>query len=148
MTSAIAWVRANTDALRVDPRRIVAAGFSAGAMAALAATYDKGSPVAAAVALSGAMGVAEMRAHIVGSDQPPAILFRGEYDLPGIEPISRLLDAHMQTVGIDHECHEVEGGTHFYPRQASVKTVDGKTISVEAAIAAFLAKRLARPERH
>ncbi len=142
MISAIAWVHSNAATLGVDPRRIVAAGFSAGAIAALAATYSKQSPVAAAVALSGAMGIAEMRFHITRPDQPPAILFRGENDLPGMGPISQQLQAHMRSVGTGHLFHVVKDGTHFYPRHASAATDEGTSSTVEAAIARFLSEHL------
>ena len=142
MGAAIAWVHANAAELGVDPQRIAAGGWSAGAIAALAASYDAASPVAAVVALSGAMGVAEMRHNIRSATQPPALLIRGENDLPGIDPINQLMSRHLKATGIAHACHVVGGGTHFYPASARASGGSGADASVEALIADFLAAHL------
>ncbi|AMM26363.1 alpha/beta hydrolase [Variovorax sp. PAMC 28711] len=143
MGTAIDWVHANAQALGVAPDRIAAGGFSAGAMMALAAAYGQKSPAAAVVALSGAMGIAEMHKYIVAADAPPAILFRGANDLPGMGPINDALHLHMQTLGVDHESYIVDDGSHFYPACASITPVAGTHhASVEDAIARFLATRM------
>lgn len=144
MGRAIDWVHGSANTLGVDPRLIAAGGFSAGAMMALASVYGQKSPAAAVVVLSGAMGVAEMRKYIDTADAPPAILFRGENDLPGIGAINHELHLHMQAVGVDHESYVVPGGTHFYGRGSAVRAVAGReSASVEHAMARFLSQRLA-----
>ncbi len=143
MGTAIAWVHDQAAALGIDPARIAAGGFSAGALMALATTYGQKSPVAAVVALSGAMGLAEMRTYIRDAGAPPAILFRGENDLPGIGPISRELHLHMTSLGVDHESYVVAGGTHFYGRREIATGANGQPIAVEDALAEFLRTRLA-----
>lgn len=142
MASAIQWVHDHAERLGVDPERIAAGGFSAGATAALAATYGERSPTRAVIALSGAMGIAEMRAYLRSPQQAPAILFRGENDLPGLGPISHQLHVHMQSVGVDHECYVVPAGTHFYLRSAAVLTGDGASSTVEDVMCAFLARTM------
>ncbi|MEB0058621.1 MULTISPECIES: alpha/beta hydrolase [unclassified Variovorax] len=148
MGTAIDWVHAQAGTLGVNPQQIAAGGFSAGAMMALAATYGQQSPAAAVVALSGAMGLAEMHRYIRSADAPPALLFRGENDLPGIGPISHELHLHMQSVGVDHESYVVADGTHFYPRTATAMPVMGdSTSTLEDAMAAFLCTRMVAPDR-
>lgn len=143
MGTAIAWVHDQAAALGVDPAKIAAGGFSAGALMALATTYGQKSPVAAVVSLSGAMGLAEMRTYIRDAAAPPAIIFRGENDLPGIGPISRELHLHMASLGVDHESYVVGNGTHFYGRSEIATGEDGRSSTVEDALADFLRTRLA-----
>jgi dienelactone hydrolase len=139
MGTAIDWVHAHALELGVDPARIAAAGFSAGAVMALAATYGQKCPVAAVVSLSGAMGLAEMRSYIRDADAAPALLVHGENDLPGIGPINHALHLHMQHAGLDHACHGVPGGTHFYPRDSRLG--DGRML--EDVLCEFLRTRVA-----
>ena len=142
MAAAIQWVHDQAERLGVDPDRIAAGGFSAGGTAALAATYGERSPARAVIALSGSMGIAEMRTYLRSSEQAPAILFRGEHDLPGLGPISHQLHVHLQSVGVDHECYVVPAGTHFYLRTAAVLTAEGAASTVEDVMCAFLARTL------
>ncbi len=143
--TAVRWLRASAADHAVDPSRIVLAGFSAGGMAALAATYAVEVGVAGVVSLSGAMGPAEMRAYVRDGRQPPALLVCGENDLPGMRAVNEMLDRHMNATGVAHRLQVVAGGTHFYEGSEPVRDASSGAVStVEGAIRTFLA-RVAAP---
>lgn len=145
MAAALRWVHAHAPELGVDPARIAAGGFSAGAIMAMAATYGEALPVAAVVSLSGAMGTAEMKKYLGHGVQPPVILFHGENDLASIRYQTGEMKTQMRAAGLEHHTHCIAGGTHFYPRSAALSLADGRASTVEETLCEFLHERLVGP---
>lgn len=94
MQAAVRWIRANAETLRVDPDRIVVAGFSAGANMALETAFNPEDPgdsgnegrpsdVSAAVSISGG---ADLRR--IETAPPPIALFNGTHDTTAPYPVA------------------------------------------------------------
>ncbi len=117
--AAVRWFRANSTALRVDPRRIAVGGLSAGAVAALGVAYnadDAGTSgsagpaadVQAAVSLSGfALDDTWM-----GAGDAPALLLHGTAD--EMVPYAQAVATHdaAQAAGLVTNLVTVDGGGH------------------------------------
>jgi acetyl esterase/lipase len=112
-TAAIQWVRANANEFRVDPKRLVVGGTSAGAMTAVGAALT--SPAVdrpcAVVSVSG-----DLDPTWVGSDPAPALFVHGDADV--VVPYQSSVDAvqtliaeggQAQLVTIDGSGHEITG---------------------------------------
>ena len=136
--SAIRWVRGHARELGVDPRRIVAAGASAGGQLAAAAgtlrgldedTEDKSvSSRPDALALwypvidNGPQGYGNLAVkaryqeisplHNISAATPPAILFLGTKDALVPVPTARAFETHMKNAGVRCELKLFEGGGH------------------------------------
>lgn len=140
MGSAIAFIHANARRWNIDPERVVAGGFSAGARTALNAAFGEKARVAAVLALSGYMDVEDLRAHALSGDRaPPMLLIHGSHDLDYIVQNTPSLCECMSELGIRHELWSVENAGHFYPRTALAQRSNSlQKASVEEVIHAFL----------
>src|SRR5439155_26199269 len=114
---AVRWLRKNASGYRIDARRIVAAGNSAGAVVALAANFrpkDEGSSgnpgfssaVQAAVSMSGAEAP-----QAIGPLAPPIIMFHGTTDTTVPYPLALLTCG--TTLALGNIC-----SMHSYPLTA------------------------------
>ena len=94
MQAAVRWFRANAGGLRIDPERIVVAGFSAGANMALESAFNPEDPgdsgnegwpsdVSAAVSISGG---ADLRR--IETPPPPIAMFNGTHDSTAPYPVA------------------------------------------------------------
>ncbi|MEO9147957.1 MAG: alpha/beta hydrolase fold domain-containing protein [Burkholderiaceae bacterium] len=129
----------------IDPDRVAVGGFSAGARTALNVALGEKVPVAAVVSLSGYMHHEDLQRHITRQHDGPAVLVvSAQNDLEYIvEATPRLVD-HLRTSGLHCEQVVVPDAGHFYGAEAvALHDRDGVT-TVEEAMAAFLARALAR----
>jgi dienelactone hydrolase/ketosteroid isomerase-like protein len=139
MSTAIAFVRSRSKAFGVDISRIAIGGFSAGAAIAMNSAFAERSPVAAVVALSGRMARQTLETYVLpDTDQPAALLYFGENDLPGIRDGLEEMREFMTGAGIDNEFVTVPGANHFYLRTAAVPRLDASVTDVETLMAEFL----------
>lgn len=98
--TAIRWIKAHAEEYGIDPAKIIAAGFSAGAVTSLYVAYDTPTPeVAAAVSFSGGM----LNTTTIGSSDPPAILIHGQQDAIVPLALAKSVSDRLQTLGIAHE---------------------------------------------
>jgi acetyl esterase/lipase len=143
MSNAVSFVRSRSQALGVDPTRLVIGGFSAGAAIALNSAYAERAPVAAVIALSGRIAAATMRAYLKpSSTAPAALLYFGEHDLPVmLDGVAEMLE-HLTRVGIANQFVTIPGADHFYLRTAEVARADGTITDVETLTAEFLYEKL------
>lgn len=125
-TTAIQWVRANADQFRVDPKRVVIGGTSAGAMTAVGAALT--SPAAdrpcAVVSVSGDLDPT----WVVGSNPAPALFVHGDADMvvpyqSSVDAVQTLTDngGQAQLVTIHGAGHEITG----VPSQEVIDAVSG-----------------------
>jgi dienelactone hydrolase len=143
MSQAVSFVRSRSQALGVDPSRIVIGGFSAGATIALNSAYAERAPVAAVVALSGRIAAATMQTYLTPNTKAPAaLLYFGEHDLPVMLDGVGEMREHMTRVGIAHQFVTIPGADHFYLRSAEVTRPDGSLTDVETLMAEFLYEKL------
>jgi len=137
--NALAFVRSNADKYGIASDKIIVGGFSAGATMMLNLAYGVHADVAGVVSLSGAYWGYEL-AQTIGPDQPPALMFMGQVDLPGIvqsgQAIAGLLTAHGNQV----ETAWVPGFGHFYPKEAPSLGNAFTRLSVIDRIARFAAR--------
>lgn len=137
--AAMRFVKAHAERWRIDPRRVAAGGFSAGARSAWNAVYSEGVAAAAVVSLSGTMHPDDL-ARCLSSGRPlaPLLLLRGEDDLDYVREQNPLAAAMCRAAGV--RCVEavVPSMGHFYPAGATVALEDGSPSCVEEVIAAFL----------
>lgn len=141
MRDAIAFLHAKAGEWNIDPRRVVAGGFSAGARTALNAAFGEKARVAAVISLSGYIDVRDLRAQgLTGASAPPVLLVNGSRDLDYIIRNMPDLTACMTDLGIRHEHWVVKDAGHFYPRTAAADRCGGQPAecSVEDAMAGFL----------
>lgn len=137
--TAIRWVRHHADSLGIDPGRIAAYGWSAGAhLAVSAAMFDEGQPgqeisgapnalvlVSPAVALGADRHVQRLlgpraRAHDISPDEhvrkglPPTLILQGSVDtVTPLKGVERFCE-RMRAAGNACEIHVYEGFGHLF----------------------------------
>jgi para-nitrobenzyl esterase len=117
--AAVRWLRANAETYHINPNRIAAAGYSAGAITSLYVGYNSGDPgdsgnpgypsdVRCIVDVSGAVDTTLMDA-----GEPPVLVVHGNADV--IVPYSYAVElvAQAEAVGIPVEFHTLDGVSHF-----------------------------------
>lgn len=144
MELAVRFVVANAARFHIDARRMVVGGFSAGARMSLMCAYGARLPVKGVMSLSGFMPPAELESYVTGAaGQPEVLLFSGESDLENIVRSAAGIAAHFEAKGLLGGAFVVPGANHFYPGSSPVTRRDGSASSVEAEMAAFVARVLA-----
>ena len=94
MQASVRWFRANADEIRVDPERVVVAGFSAGGNMALETAFNPEDPgasgnegwpshVSAALSISGGTDLRRIE-----NRPPPVALFNGTHDTTAPYPVA------------------------------------------------------------
>jgi predicted esterase len=138
-------VHAHAHEWRVDPARVAAGGFSAGARTAFNAAFGEKARVAAVVALSGLMDVRDFRHHVPGAASGPAVLLiHGTNDLDYVVAQAGPLVAAMRAAGLPCTHATVAEAGHFYLAEAPARIAgQGAGRSVEHTMADFLAEHLA-----
>lgn len=144
MAAAIRFVHAHAHEWRVDPGRVAAGGFSAGARTAFNAAFGEKARVAAVVALSGLMDVRDFRHHVPGAAASPAVLLiHGANDLDYVVRQAGPLVATMRASGLPCEHATVADAGHFYLAEAQARIAgQSASCSVEQTMAGFLAAHL------
>ena len=138
MAAALRFVERNATQWHVDPQRIVAGGWSAGARTALNAVFGEGAPACGVIALSGHLAAGDLAQHLQSrSDRPAVLLVWGEHDLDYVRACAEPLRAQLAQAGCAVTAHCLPDATHFYP--ASTPLVHGGVATVDSAIGAFLA---------
>jgi acetyl esterase/lipase len=136
---ALHWVHDNADHFGIDPARIAAGGWSAGARVMMHAAYAERAPAAAVVCLSGYMDPLDMQRYITGAPhEPAAFVSWGTADLDYVLAQGPRFRDHFRAVGLKHVWYELQGVTHFHPRTTPVARSDGKGATLEEAMAEFL----------
>lgn len=153
VANAFRFVQAQASRWNIDPHRIAMGGFSAGGFASAYAAYAMGMPAAAIIGLSAGMDDEDVSYYLHGArGQPPALIFFGEQDLPGIPERTRALAEGAEAAGLGVRRYLVPGKPHFYDRHSQVTLVQstmpgGESCdTVEAAITRFLEDTLAPAE--
>ncbi|MFV0296620.1 MAG: alpha/beta hydrolase [Hyphomicrobiaceae bacterium] len=124
---AINFVATNADRFGIDPSRIVAGGFSAGARSTMYAAYAKDAPVKGVVALSGPMMPVDAgRTMVAGKSLPPLLTIYGEKDLGYVCDYTPQNAAQLKEAAGAVECIELADATHFYP--STRRAGDGRTV--------------------
>jgi steroid delta-isomerase-like uncharacterized protein len=117
MAAAVLHIRGRAAEDGFDPARMVIGGWSAGARCALYAAYARRVPCAGVLALSGAMPVWDVAAH-VAPGAPPLLMISAERDIgyirEGVEPTL----AAFAERGVATEHVTVPGWDHWYPGDA------------------------------
>jgi len=115
--AALDFVRDNASTYNIKPDKIAVGGFSAGASTMLNLAYALNADVSGVVSLSGAYWGFDISAS-VESGGPPALLFVGQWDLPGIILSGSAFSKILRAKGITIEEAWVPGFSHFYPMEA------------------------------
>ncbi|MDI6857064.1 MAG: alpha/beta hydrolase [Dehalococcoidia bacterium] len=118
--AAVRWLRANAVARRVDPERIVIAGYSSGGTVALLVNYNAGdagesgnpghpSGTSRCAAVGGWIDVS-----LIETGEPPALIVHGTLDAKPFVPYSAALAIveRAEQVGVTAEFRPVEGVGH------------------------------------
>lgn len=134
------FVHENARAFGVDPSRMVAGGFSAGAVSALYAAFALGIPAAGLVVISGRLEAPDIQRYMRDTSQPPILQFVAENDLEHISRLTAAMRARSAEVGIEHSLFRVLRAGHFYPRNAEAIGPDGERTTVEAEMLKFLSR--------
>jgi acetyl esterase/lipase len=111
--AAVRWFKANATRLRVDPRRIMVIGSSAGAMNALSVALDPAdagtsghpgypSDVAAAIAIGGTA----VEVHQIGFGEPPIAMIHASDDT--VVPVAAARATCLQTTALGNVCQFFE----------------------------------------
>jgi acetyl esterase/lipase len=140
--TALRWVRDNADRFGIDASRVVAGGWSAGARVAMHAVFAERAPAAAVICISGYMDPLDMAKAIPGAQAAPVFLTWGSKDLDYVLAQGPRFREHFSAIGLKHAAHEIPGANHFYPSTTPLQDGQGGTISLEDAIARFLAEQL------
>jgi acetyl esterase/lipase len=144
MAAATRFVRAQADAWQIDPARIAIGGFSAGARTALNVAFGEKVPVAAVLALSGYIDDEDLSRHLAGCNGsgPAVLVVSAEHDLDYVAAAAPGMVARLKSAGLQCEHVEVPGAGHFYPAEAPARSDRRGAITVEEAMADFLARAL------
>lgn len=144
MAAAIGFLHAQSREWHIDPDRVAAGGFSAGARTALNAAIGEKARVAAVVALSGFMDIRDLAHHTRKTSRGPAVLLiNGTRDLDYIVANTEPLAAAIRGAGLLCLHAEVRGGGHFYRAEAPTCLVGTQVRrSVEQTIVDFLAESM------
>lgn len=145
MQAAVRWVRAHAADLRIDPTRIVAAGYSAGGIMALMAAFNEDDPGASgnpgwpshvAAALGGGSGYAPVvqGTGLEPGDAPIAI-FHGAQDTE--VPMAAAVLPCALTTGVGNVCE-----AHVYPDETHNMSRPALWPDVAAESADFLWRRV------
>lgn len=143
MKLAVEFVRANAARFDIDSRRIALGGFSAGGRTALNVAFGERVPVSAVISISGFISQDDLERHVTGAPgQPQVLLFTGENDLDYVAGNIAGIAAHFRARGLLGGAHVIAGATHFYPAASPVTRADGRASTIEAEMAAFIARSL------
>jgi acetyl esterase/lipase len=142
MAAATRFVHAQADAWRIDPARIAIGGFSAGGRTALNVAFGEKVPVAAVLALSGYIDDEDLSRHLAGchGTGPAVLLVSAERDLDYVAAAAPGMVARLRGAGLHCEHVEVPGAGHFYPAEAPARSDRRGAVTVEEAMADFLAR--------
>lgn len=137
MQAAVRWVRKNERSLKVDTSRIIAAGYSAGAIIALETAFDPddpgtsgnpGYPSYVAAAISGAGGYVPGVMGSIDPGEPPIMILHGTHDTTVPVPGSLIPCAATLAAGNVCEAHLFPGEPHdvgdFRPDEMLALSVD------------------------
>lgn len=118
--AAVRWLRANAVAHRIDPQRIVIAGYSSGGTVALLVNYNAGDPgesgnpgypsgTSRCAAIGGWIDVS-----LIEGGEPPALIVHGTLDAKPFVPYNAALAIveRAAEVGVTAEFRPVEGVGH------------------------------------
>ena len=137
LRTAISFVRSEADRFNIDSDRIILGGFSAGAVTSLNVAYGMKVPVSGLFLISG-LDVGFDIPKLLGPEDPPILMFLGQYDLAGaISDMPKFLTA-MDSRGIDYSFAWVPGFGHFYSESSVSLSGDGRRMSVGDRIIEFL----------
>jgi len=117
--AALAWIRANREAYRIDPGRIVVAGGSAGGKTAVSlvivenadARAGQARPIVALVDLWGSPEASLMLGEI-DSRFPPTVIVHGTKDESVPFALSEALAGKLKANGIDHVLMPIPDAPH------------------------------------
>ncbi|MEO6751410.1 MAG: alpha/beta hydrolase fold domain-containing protein [Chthoniobacteraceae bacterium] len=128
---AVRWLRANAEALKIDPTRIAIQGSSAGSATALSVGYleadiiGNNAQVGAVVDFWGSL---EQNVSQVDANDPPLFILHGTAD-PMVPYVNATNLAQRCTeVGVPYELYPIVGGVHSIFSSFWNEVVDGKTI--------------------
>ena len=138
VAAGVKYVHDNAARFGVDPDRIVAGGFSAGATSALYAVLGHRAPAKGIIALSGRLEAPDIPRHIYDASQPPILQFVADDDLEHVSRLTPMMLVRSSEVGLRHRVFRVPNAGHFYPRTAEVVGAEGRVSTVEAEILSFL----------
>lgn len=138
MAAAVRHIHARAGEYGFDPARLVIGGWSAGARCALYAAYARRVPCAGVLALSGAMPVWDVAAH-VGPGAPPLMLISAARDIGYIRDDAAPTLAAFAERGVAVEHVGVPGWDHWYPGDAPA--APGGTVA--AAMLGFIRRCMA-----
>jgi len=143
MALAVRYIRHHAAQWSIDPTRIAAGGFSAGARTALNAAFGEQEPIAAVVALSGYMHLDDLRRHIASSRSMPRVLcIYAENDLDYVTANCPGMIRCMRSLGVHCESALVPGATHFYPADSRALHDQSGPTTVKEAMENFLIKAM------
>lgn len=118
---AIEWIGANAKKYNLNPKQIVIAGGSAGAMTALNVAYNTKAKVAAVIDMWGGLEDAS----VIKKGAVPAIIFHGDQDETVNVAYSNAVKEQMDKVGSRCELVILEGKGHAaYDVMGSSKRID------------------------
>lgn len=143
--TALAYIRSRAGAFGIDPDRIAAGGFSAGAITALNLAYGARADVSAVISLSGGIWGYDLTQDIDPAG-PPVLLFVGQTDLPGMRWGSAEIAKRWKASGLKAATAWVPGFGHFYPMGATSLGEDFSKLSVQERMIAFLEEVNAPPQ--
>lgn len=140
--TALRWVQDNAERFSIDPSRVVAGGWSAGARVALHAVYAERAPAAAVICISGYMDAHDMTKYIPSATVAPVFFTWGTEDLDYVLAHAPRFVDHCSAIGLKHAAHEIPGANHFYPSTTPLRDGQGATLNMEEAMARFLVEQL------
>jgi acetyl esterase/lipase len=111
-TAAVEWLKEHADDYRIDPEKVAAGGYSAGAVTALNLAYFPGQRGPSSSTIGAAVSIAGLTFGAPEPGEPPAIAFHGTNDTT--LPISASEGAclHAGAAGVYCEVVRYEGSGH------------------------------------